>query len=362
MATITITVQSLLNAALYDSYTVDDTDTVGDLKLTIQTATDVDPAWYVLAFDNNVLDDGNTLASYSIVDGSSLRSGNIISNLDTLQDRQLAKLNLASLDRAYVDNPYSTYDIDLLPSQYIGNVSTPNFHPDGLVEGRPWTDGPPPPVTLVLNLDAAGYTSGPWVDTVSSLSFTLNNGVTYSSDGGGSLVFDPSSSQYADCSTSLSTLNTWTIEAWHYYDGTNTGSCPCIVSENYVGGSYVNYALGSISNSPYLAAGYFNNSWYSTPTGSYQLTSGNWYQVVGTFDGTTAKLYVNNTLVQTANASGGVPLGSNGPGIHLMARWDAPGISDYWGGKLAIVNMYDGDIGSSGVTSSWNTNKSRFGL
>ena len=24
------------------------------------------------------------------------------------------------------------------PSMYIGNVSTPNDHPDGLIEGRPW--------------------------------------------------------------------------------------------------------------------------------------------------------------------------------------------------------------------------------
>lgn len=138
MASITITVQSLLNAALYDSYTLDNSSTVGDLKTLIQTDTDVDPAWYVLSFNDTVLNDANTLASYSIVDGSSLRSGNVIGYLDTLQDRQLAKLNLASLDRAYVGNPYSTYDINLLPSQYIGNVSTPNDHPDGLVEGRPW--------------------------------------------------------------------------------------------------------------------------------------------------------------------------------------------------------------------------------
>ena len=41
------------------------------------------------------------------------------------------------------------------------------------------------------------------------------------------------------------------------------------------------------------------------------------------------------------------------------ARWDN---ADYWGGRLSIVKIYEGDIGASGVTTSWNTNKARFGL
>ena len=138
MASITISVQSLLNAAQYDEYTIDDGQTVAALKLVIQIATGTDQSWYVLAFDNEVLEDANTLASYGIITGSQLRSGNVISDLTTLQDRQLAKLDLAALDRTAAGNPYDVYDITELPSQYIGNVSTPNPHPDGLIEGRPW--------------------------------------------------------------------------------------------------------------------------------------------------------------------------------------------------------------------------------
>ena len=138
MALITISVQNLLNAAQYDEYTIDNGQTVAALKLVIQIATGVDQSWYVLAFDNVVLQDANTLASYGIITGSQLRSGNVSSNLTTLQDRQLAKLDLAPLDRTAAGNPYDVYDITELPAQYIGNVSTPNPHPDGLLEGRPW--------------------------------------------------------------------------------------------------------------------------------------------------------------------------------------------------------------------------------
>lgn len=138
MATITISVQSLLNAAQYDSYTVSDGITVATLKSTIDSATGVDSSWYVLAFDGEELVDGSTLASNGIVNGSSLQIGNVIAYLPTLQDRQLSKLDLAALNRTQEGNPWDVYDITELPSQYIGNVSTPNPHPSGLIEGRPW--------------------------------------------------------------------------------------------------------------------------------------------------------------------------------------------------------------------------------
>ena len=139
MAIITISVQSLLNAALYDNYTVNDGITVGTLKTTIQSATGVDVSWFVLAFAGEELSNGSTLASYSIVNGSQLQIGNVIGTLTTLQDRQLAKLDLAALNRTAEGNPRDVYDITELPSQYIGNVSTPNPHTGGLIEGRPWT-------------------------------------------------------------------------------------------------------------------------------------------------------------------------------------------------------------------------------
>jgi hypothetical protein len=138
MATITITVQSLLNAGQFDSYTVSDGITVATLKSNINAATGTDSTWYNLNFNEEVLVDTNTLASYGITNGSVLGSGNVIARLPTLQDRQLAKLDLAALDRTQAGNPWNVYDITELPSQYIGNVSTPNPHPTGLIEGRPW--------------------------------------------------------------------------------------------------------------------------------------------------------------------------------------------------------------------------------
>ena len=215
----------------------------------------------------------------------------------------------------------------------------------------------PPQPTLALNLDAAGYTSGPWVDTVNSLSFTLNGGVTYSASNGGCLVFDPASSQYAECSTSLSSLSTWSVVTWHYYTGTETGVGPCIVTEVFPSiTNNINYSLGYNLVSAVLSAGYFNGSWQTS--GGTSLTPNNWYQIVGTFDGTTAKLYINTVLVTSAVTSGSSPT-SGGSGIRLMRRWDD---TDYWGGKLGRVQVYDGAMTFGNITTDWNANRARFGL
>lgn len=208
--------------------------------------------------------------------------------------------------------------------------------------------------TSVLSLDAANYTSGNWVDSVGGKSFTLYNSPTWSPSNGGHFNFNTSLSQYAECNTSLPNLGTWSVAVWHYYDGTNTGGNPCIVTEVYPGSvGQINYSLGD--NNGGFSNGFFNGGWRVTD--GHTLTSNNWYYIVGTYDGTNVKLYVNNTLVDSTSYTG-TPISSQG-GIRLMTRWDLP---DYWGGKLATVDIYDKALSDSEIESIWNLTKSRFGL
>jgi hypothetical protein len=205
----------------------------------------------------------------------------------------------------------------------------------------------------VLSLDAADYSgTGPWIDSVGGKSFTLTNSPTWSSSNGGYFNFIPASSQYAICSTSLPSMSTWTVGVWHYYTGTETGGAPCIVTETFVGGG-INYSLGK--NNGGFSSGFFNGGWRVTD--GYSLTPGNWYYIVGTYDGTTIKLYVNDTLVDSTNYTG-TPT-SSGAGIRLMERWD---LADYWGGGLAIVDIYDVALSQSEITSKWSATKTRFGF
>ena len=216
---------------------------------------------------------------------------------------------------------------------------------------------------LQLHLDAGNTTSYPgtgstWTDLIGSKAFTLSGSPTYSSANGGYLNFVPSNSQYAYSSTSLPSLSTWTVEAWHYYNGTNNGTEPCIVTELYPGStSKINFSLGSDTGSTNnLQNGFFDGAWHSTSS-SYTLTANAWYHIVGTYDGTTIGLYVNNSLAQSASYTG-TPTSSQG-GIRLMRRWD---LGDYWGGYLSVVRIYNAALTTAQINQNFQAQRSRFGV
>ncbi len=137
MASITIGVQSLLNTAVYNSYTLADTATVSTLKNYIYANTSVVASWYSLYFNGTEMANANTLSSYGITSNVQIRSANRIADLPTRQDRQYAKLELSKLDRA-ASGHYSVYDITTLPTQFSNNAIVDNANPDGLLLGRPW--------------------------------------------------------------------------------------------------------------------------------------------------------------------------------------------------------------------------------
>jgi hypothetical protein len=138
MANITITVQSLLNTATYDSYTIDNGQTVAQLKTAINSARGFDSSWYTLYLNNTLLVDANTLLASGLVTGSQLKTANEIPHLATRELRQKGKLNLAHLDRVASGESRTTLDITELPTQYSGNNIVENPNPGGLILGRPW--------------------------------------------------------------------------------------------------------------------------------------------------------------------------------------------------------------------------------
>jgi len=137
-----LTVQSLLNTAVYDSYTgiTLGTKTVDQLKADIQTATGVDVAWFDLVLNEQVLTGTDTLTAAGVADGDALRTHNKIARLADRETRQKAKLALAELDRAASGYDRDTSDLSQLPSYYVGDTVTDNPNAGGLIEGRPWVE------------------------------------------------------------------------------------------------------------------------------------------------------------------------------------------------------------------------------
>lgn len=216
---------------------------------------------------------------------------------------------------------------------------------------------------LVQYMDAQDYSgSGTTWPARTGLAGTLYNAPTWTSAGPGYFTFDPASLQYA-LFPNIGDLGNWTVECWFNLTASlDTAENTAAVTTVYDGTGQINYTLSSWSGSayaPYMTAGYFNGSWFYT-SGAIP-TVGTWYQMVGTFDGTTLSAYWNGALYNQNNPPG--PTAANGGSIRVARRWDGPESSiHYFPGRIALVRIYDTDIGSSGVAQNWNANKERFGL
>jgi len=215
---------------------------------------------------------------------------------------------------------------------------------------------------LQIVLDAANPRSYPgtgntWYDLRGNVNFTLQNNPPFiANSAGGSIGFTAANNHYASSSSSLSLMTRFSVEAWHYYTGINSGNCPCIVTEQYYGSNgQINYNLGSTTNGAGLKIAYYNGGWNESLL--YTLTSNNWYHIVGNFDGSNFRLYING-VIQITTANGGTPTANTG-GIILMRRWD---FAEHWGGLLSTVRIYNRALSAQEIKQNYNATKKRYRL
>lgn len=377
MASITITVQSLLNAALYDSYTVDNSTVVSTFKTTIQAYNGVSPTWFQLVFNDTLItDETQTLAYYNIVTGSSLRSANQIGSLSTLEARQKAKLDLASLVRKYNGNSRYIYDITLLPTQFNSNAIVDNTNSLGLQQGRPW-EVLAQEANILVDLSCAddlsySGTGTAWDDVSGNKNnFTLYNNPTYTKTQPGYFTFAQNSLQFADAPT-IGNLTQWSVEAWFRtssdlsIDGsTGLKTVVTTVYDDNAGHNYgnINFCLtnfdGVSSCSNGIRTGFYNGAWHVTDV--VPLTVGSWYHMVGTYDGSTMKHYSNGVL--TSSVAVGSASTSNGGPVRVGRRWDGSGLSPYFfPGDIGLVRIYNGVLSATDVTTNFTQERARFGI
>lgn len=217
---------------------------------------------------------------------------------------------------------------------------------------------------LVVSLDSANSSSyngsgSVWYDLESPLNnATLINTPAYSSEFGGVLGFDDASSEYATISD-IGDLNNWTVEVWFRLTTSLNSKVSSLVCNQYNLSTKLNFSIGT-NNAPSsynLVAGFFDGSWRNT-TG-FAPNTNTWYQVVGTYDGSVIRQYVNGV------ASGGtlnyVGTPQSGGEIRLMRRWDSTVTSgNLIDGDLQIVRIYNTALSSGEILQNYNAIQSRF--
>lgn len=217
---------------------------------------------------------------------------------------------------------------------------------------------------LVVHLDAGDPSSysgsgSTWYDISGGAhDATLFNTPTYSSDFGGYLNFNDTSLEYGRIAD-IGSLSKWTVEVWVRFTSSLGTKVTSIVANEYDLIANLNFSIGT-NNAPSnynLAAGFFKSGWYNTP--GFTPSTNTWYHIVGTYNGSIIRQYVDGVANGGTNSITNTPL--SGGGIRLMRRWDAALISNnFVNGDLAIVKIYNTDLSSADVINNYNNDYSRF--
>ena len=161
------------------------------------------------------------------------------------------------------------------------------------------------------------------------------------------------SSGYVDCGTpaSLNITSAWTLEAWVYLNSTPNGAG--IISEAINPDSKILYALGfgNDAGGALLTTSYYTGAYYAESVYGTALGLSAWHHCVGTWDGTTLSLYMDNVLRASGTKSPG-PLSSMSR-IYLGKRHDNS-FSPYLPARMAHAAIYPTALSSTRIAAHYN--------
>jgi hypothetical protein len=214
---------------------------------------------------------------------------------------------------------------------------------------------------LVLNLDAANPRSYPqpyngttWQNIApvsSSLTGSLTNGPLFATSGSGCIAFDGVNDYINIPGILIPSNSTFTLNTWVYYASGN-GAYPMIVS-NF--GSNVSMLFGiNIGTGGKAGFNLFLN--YLETSNNTVPTANQWYNVVGNYDGTNIRLYINGTLTSTS------PSGSYGGITGIALGYGTAGGNSYWKGNISVAQVYNCALSASEVLQNFNATRARFGV
>ena len=232
----------------------------------------------------------------------------------------------------------------------------------------------PAPATAVMSLIANDYfgSGSSWGDSSGfNNSGTLVNAPVFTNTSPKHFTFDRTSTQYVQ-GPNVGSFSTWTLESWFKLsEPLSNMEATTLITTTYQDGfgnlyGVINYTLSNWVESDtdgyndHVTVGFYNGTWYTTA--GFVPTVGTWYHVVGTYDGTTLKQWVNGTLGTTRSVSANTS--SNGGPVRIARRWDG-NASDpqyFFPGDIAVAKIYDGVLTDEEIVAAFNATRSTYSV
>ena len=211
---------------------------------------------------------------------------------------------------------------------------------------------------LVLYLDAGNDISYPgsgttWYDlSEGANSGTLVNGVSYSANNEGSLVFD-GVDENATVGSSVLTTGETTISMWVKPDSNQTSGLGDL---NVGGGGLILYQIGTI-----IMMGFRGGNPEMSTTTQF-ITSNVWNHITWVYNNgsksstSSFQIYLNSEIEPTLTAFGGIGGGT------VFNRIGSDQNAPYFDGNISQVSIYNRALTPQEIQQNFNALKGRFGL
>jgi hypothetical protein len=351
-----------------DSVTVALTITVDQLITAIASDESLPTDYYRISLLNNPAvndvvygDSSTTLTAMGIVDGDTVLC--TTRQVDSKQVRQIQKLEIAEVKRKAGGDTskvyyrtLNSYDTNLLPNPYNGNVPEPDDGASTLTDGRPWTLSSLVTTNLVLNLDpddATSYSGSgtTWTDIAGTAqNITLVGSPTYTSGTPSYFTFNGTSQYGSGASTGVIASTVYTKSAWFYLNGYQDNNI-------FSGDGHFIYMGPSASVDKKIYCGHSDWGSFTAFPSTATINLSTWYNVTLTFSTTNGmSLYINGALDSTYTAQ---KTAHPGTGTASIAAYVTGNLLK---GRVGKVLAYNAELSAAQVLQNFNATKAIYGL
>lgn len=170
-------------------------------------------------------------------------------------------------------------------------------------------------------------------------------------DANTSVLFDGSSGyMLAPATLSTSGWTAITIECWIYLSNVTYATYPRVVSNDYAQGTSrgVDFQVNTTGSGFVFSIG--NGTTYSEAVYNLSMTAATWYHYVGTWDGTTIRIYVNGVQQASALLSGAIAAANS-----LYIGRDSTFSGQFFPGRIGEVAIYNYALSATTILNHYNT-------
>lgn len=172
--------------------------------------------------------------------------------------------------------------------------------------------------------------------------------------GAGALMFN-GSSDYVSITdnASLAPSSQMSIESWFKFDSFTSGMA---ILNRRTTGNVGGYTL-ELSGTNGIRLHIYTSSWQNAYSGDNSLESGKWYHVVGTYDGSSIKIYLNGELAGSTSVTGSI---NNPASPTVWMGRNIPTNTIYFDGVIDSTRLYSDTLSSSEILSNYNAGQLEF--